>query len=441
MAARLQPNLLSRAPRKYTPRFFANGRMVAIDLRYIAENKADYARIFNVWGRLVAREPYYHVHQDGDADASGRRVKRHAFAQHLDPKQCAELSKITNSQVPVVTIDWFFVMTSVEADRDSVKGGKFVGTGYGYYDFLGLKSRDDFFKLAGVNLKENRSDQSELLAVVLGHNSGVAQNDRMVVRRAATDGFAWFTLDFFDNNLDERNPLLFLDPTKGLKHQAERHFATLPNGLPVMLVCDQNGELAETAPDKIGPDTTARGKDTRIHCAKSCISCHNNGFLKDINDEVRQIYRFEPTRGYNLLTAPLKEEEIRLHDRYLRDFRGKLELDRLAYEIAVREVVGYPAANGVAVEKVIPLMSAEYRDCYQWYVIDPLDARQVAIGLGVTEEVFQKSLKQYRKNDQLTSHILAPLSIGRPVTRTNYELLYPLLQAMTRGITVEVPVK
>jgi hypothetical protein len=90
---------------------------------------------------------------------------------------------------------------------------------------------------------------------------------------------------------------------------------------------------------------------------------------------------------------------------------------------------------------VIPLMSAEYRDCYQWYVIDPLDARQVAIGLGVTEEVFQKSLKQYRKNDQLTSHILAPLSIGRPVTRTNYELLYPLLQAMTRGITVEVPVK
>lgn len=451
MACRLQPNLLSNAPRKYVPRFFADGTMVAIDLRYIARNKADYARVHTTWEKFLSREPYYHqrkvIYEQTPPDAYGRanppkQILKTFYAEFLPGSQYEELRKTVNSYTPIVTMDWFFAMTCIEADRGGNEGAKFVGGGFGYYDFLGIKNRDDYFKLAGVNLDSGRSKQSELLAVVLGHNSGVATNDRMIVRRAAEDGFLWYTLDFFDNNLDERNPLAILDPTKGLKHQAERHFATLPNGLPVVIACTDKGELQTYAPGEIGGDTSARGKDLRIHSAKSCLSCHGNGFLKDINDEVKAIYKFEPNKGYNLLSAPEKEEELKLHDAYLRDFRAKLEFDRVAYETAVREIVGYPPENGQPVKMVTPLVSAEYRECYQWYASDPVTMEQVCQGLGVTVEDFKAKLKAYRKNDQLSSHILAPLSLDppRPVTRNNYELLYPLLQAMTRGIPVEVPV-
>lgn len=421
----LQVQLLSRSPRKYAPRPVAGGRLLAVDLRYMAENKNDYARVFEVWERFVSREPYYHVTKDytPQGGTKGRWVFQ---ADFLRKDQTEELYRLTSSRVPVVTMDWFFAMTAVEADR----GG--IGRGFGYYDFLGIKNRDDYFKLAGVDLKNGRSEQSELLAVVLGHNSGVAQNDRMVVRRAATDGFLWFTLDFFDNNLDERNPLLFLDPKKGLKHQAERHFATLPNGLPVVIACDANGVLQESAPDKIGPDTSARGKDQRIHPSKSCLSCHSNGWLKDIDDEVRQIYKFEPNKGYNLLSSPEKEEEQRLHAAYLRDFNAKLSLDRLAYELAIREAVGLDVKTA----------AQEYKEAYHKYVTDALSLQQVADGLGVSVEDFQAKLKTYRGSvqsgtgDQLASHILAPLSLSppRPVTRGNYEQMYNLLQQLSRGV-------
>jgi hypothetical protein len=443
MACRLQPNLLSRAPRMYTSvRLIADGRIAAVDLRYLAQNQKDYGRMYTTWERFAEREPYYHQRKEYQEPSSydaygrvvaGRRGFKSVAADHLVKGQMDELYKLTASECPIVTMDWFFAMTAVSADRGAEQGGKFVGGGFGYYDFIGVKNRDDFFKLAGVNLGEDRSEQSELLAVVLAHNSGVAQNDRMVVRRAATDGFVWYTMDFFDNNLDERNPLLLLDPKRGLKHQAERHFATLPNGLPAVMACTAAGELQVTAPDKIGPDTTARGKDMRIHCAKSCLSCHNNGFLKDINDEVRQIYRYEPKRGYNLLTSPDKEEELKLQAAYLRDFRGKLELDRLSYEQAVRQVVGYAPEDGRPIDKVIPRVSAEYRDCYQWYVVDPLSVEQVAAGIGCTVEEFAGRLKVYRAADQLTNHVLAQLSVDRSITRNSYEIVYPLLQQMVRG--------
>lgn len=442
VAGRLHINTLSRSPRLYAPRVI--GRMIAVDFRYLENDKDGYNRFHTVWERFAVREPYYHQKDlveevtQVTTDAYGRQVpgvakktKKVVFAAHLSPTKYAKLRTLTNSHTPIVTIDWFFAMTCVEVDRGSDKDNKFVGGGFGYYDFIGVASRDDFFKLAGVDLKGFRSQKSELLAVVTKIHSGVAQNDRMIVRRGSEDGFIWFTLDFFNNNLDDQSPLKILDRRKGLKHQAERHFATLPNGLAVVLACNAEGLLQVYAPAEVGPDHSAKGNDARIHPTKSCFSCHNNGFLKDINDEVRATYSYEPKEGYNLLTAVEKEDEQYLHAAYLRDFRAKMEADRKAYEQAVRECA---YGDIPKVESAVKVASDEYREAYQQYVLEPMTLERVAAGLGVTPEVFKEKLKAYRKNDQLSSHILNPLSKGRNVTRDHYEELYPLLQQMTRGV-------
>lgn len=440
-ALNLHVNMMSRNAKLYSLRPLATdgavalfpvrkigeaGQVLAIDMRY-------YGMDIKVWERLIAREPYYHQQKEVTeytntpaTDQYGRptqnkgekRVRRNDTADHLSKTAINELYTLTLSRVPIVTGDWFFAQTSIQADR----GG--IGTGFGYYDFLGIKTRADYFKIIGLDLEDTRSIKSELLAVVLAHNSGVAQNDRMIVRRGAVDGFGWFTLDFFDNNLDEHNPLAFLDPKKGLKHQAERHFGRLPNGLPIVIACDDKGVLQETAPDKIGPDHTAKGNDARIHPAKSCISCHSTGFLKEINDEVRAIYTFDPKRGYNLLSSPVKDEELRLHSAYLRDFNRLLENDRRDYAFAVKE------CNGQKIEDA----SADYREAYQQYTLTPVTADIAAAGIGVDRKTFDAKLRAYRSGDPLTTHTLAGLSIGRPLTRQGYEQVYALLQQITRGV-------
>jgi hypothetical protein len=424
----LHVNLLSREALIVAPRQV--GKILALDLR-------DYGIDAKVWERLINREPYYHQQKEYveqtpryGTDAYGRQVVtghdqkkavKIAAADFIPQPQAKELYALTQSQVPVVLGDWFFVQTSVEADR----GG--IGKGFGYYDFLGLKNRDDFFKLVGFDEKDRRSIVSEIGAVVMGHNSGVAQNDRMVVRRGAVDGFLYFTIDFFENNLDEQNPLAILDRDKGLKHQAERHFGVLPNGLPAMLACNDKGVLQDTAPDKIGPDHTASGNDKRIHPSKSCVSCHSNGFLKPITDEVRQIYSVDRERGYNLLASPSKEEQLKLSRIYLRNLNQKLEDDRKAYTRAVKECNGQDVAAACA----------DYRDAYERYVLKSLDIEAIAAGLGVTVPHLQARLKTYRSADKLTAHNLAPLSVGRPITRGNYEQLFPLLMAVARGGIVQ----
>jgi hypothetical protein len=426
----LHVNLLSREATLAQPRALVNAQVLAIDLR-------DYAIETLVWERLIKREPYYHetriiteygpattaanqYGQQVQTKGAAKTVRKVYPARHLPPKAIQELYALTYSEVPVVLGDWFFAMTAVAADR----GG--IGQGFGYYDFLGMKNRGDYFKLIGFDEKDWRGIISEIGAVVLAHNSGVAQNDRLVVRRGAVDGWAWFTLDFFDSNRDERNPLAILDRDKGLKHQAERHFGRLPNGLPVVIACDEKGVLQETAPDKIGPDTTAHGNDKRIHSSKSCLSCHSNGFLKDVPDEVRAIYTVNKEKGYNLLTSPVKEEQLKLQRIYLRDMQQHIDSDRAVYARAVQ------ACNGQDVKTAC----GDYREGYERYILEAVTAAQVASGVGLSPEDFTRRLLAYRSSDPLASHVLAALSVGRPITRTNYEALYPLLQQLTRGVAL-----
>jgi hypothetical protein len=402
--------------------------LLAIDLR-------DYGIDPAVWERLTEREPFFHaptysvVTDPGGTDQYGRptagrqrTVRKVGPGGWLDPAAVRDLYALTRSSCPVVLADWWFAQTSIEADR----GG--IGTGFGYYDFLGLKTRADYFKLIGFAESDPRSVVSEVGAVVLGVNSGVAQNNRMAVRRAAVDGFAWFTLDALDSNRDERDPLTFLDRQKGLVHDAERHFGRLPNGLPVVIACNAKGELQESAPDRIGPDKTAGGNDQRIHAAKSCFSCHSNGGLKDLPDEVRAIFQADRQRGQYLLNSPLKDEQLKLARIYLRDIQQKIDDDRRDYERAVKEACGLTFRE----------FGGAYREQYERYVLGSVGPDEAARYVGCTPAEFSQRVGAYRTADRLLAVPLASLAKGRQIPRTNFELIYPVLSEVVRGRKLEV---
>jgi hypothetical protein len=457
-------NYLSTSPNLYTPRTLtvkgkdAQGKevdvpqMLAVDLRRLCSYK-DKDRplyLYKLWERLVDREFFYHQFdgyqdvEDWDVDQFGRRVPTQARgrrnvrkmrpADHLNKAQLAELYAATASQVPVVCGDWFFWLASVSADRGNEKDGKFVGGGYGYYDFLGLKNRADYFRVIGFDPNNLKSEESLLLAVVDKTDGGVAQNHRMIAREDAVGRPAWRTLDFLDNNLGNRNPLKILNPYRGLDHQAEEHFGTLSNGLAVTIACDAKGNLQTTAPDKIGPDKSARwdgNKDYRIHTTRSCFSCHSNGFLQDIPDKVRATYRFDPKGGYNALASADEYEREFLQAAYLRDLNVKVRRDREEYELALAPLLP-PLKDKPSSTQVAEV----FNEGYFRYELARMSPAMVAAGLGVTPEVFAERFRAYRLNDKLSSHPINVLSTGGAMARVDYEEHYALLMQITRGVSV-----
>src|SRR5262249_12399155 len=107
---------------------------------------------------------------DEGKEPTGRKIKRPkggarakdvtAAAPWLDAAAIAELVALTQSQVPLLRADWFFVQTARELDREDVK------TNAGYYEFLGIASRGDILRLTGLDEKVSRRIQREVAAIV-----------------------------------------------------------------------------------------------------------------------------------------------------------------------------------------------------------------------------------------------------------------------------------
>jgi hypothetical protein len=407
----MQLNALSREAHLTPPRVVAGGNLLAFDLRDYRIDKFVYGRL----NGLTAGEPYFHVVVR--IDEHGRSVKKSDYAPWMNPVGMKLLIELTGSSVPILRGDWFFGQTCIQAGRG--KAGS--EDGHGYYDFLGVKNRDDYFRLVGVDVKRARERQSELSAVVIGTRSGVAQNTRQVVRLGADDGGAWFTLDVFDADQDVRNGLRLLDRDKGYKHDAEEHFGRLPNGLWAVIACDDRGNLQDSAPDKIGSDKTARGNDRRIHSAKSCFSCHVNGGLQDLEDEVRAT--FTPGKGGTAELGSVEYyEALKLRRLFLRDLAPFLAKDRLAYTLALKECCGMTP----------PELAAAYREGYELYYLAPVTLELAANELGCTPADLTRKIVAFRKTETNFDPSLAPLVVGRPLSRTNFEELYPTLQKIMR---------
>ena len=323
-----------------------------------------------VWERQHV-EPYFHRVEREKHGGYWYRVR-----YFRDYPGLRESAKLLYSRVPIVRADWWFVQSSRQVDLfDNDK------TGFGYYDWLRIKSQADFEKLIALDRKTAIRLDKELRAAVEAGRSGVVQLDRQVEWFAAYDGDAWVTLDTFSNANGNTAPA---NLERGqFKHQAVEGYGSLPWGGWVYLLADDKGGLQNSAPDKLGGSRheNHRGNDLRIHVLLDCSGCHaKESGLRSIDDWARRTLKL-PSK----LTHDDYYKLDQLKRQYFGDINARLERGRDRFEKAVK------LACGLTVAEAAKAHSAYY---YR-YVMEPWTAERLAVSLGTTEERLLRALKLY----------------------------------------------
>ncbi len=327
-------------------------------------------------------------------------------APWLPAADIAALYVLTGSECPIVRGDWWLVWTAIQAGRK----------GAGYYDFLGLKTRLDAEKLAGLDVVAARRLRKELAALVA--ESGVALNNRQIIRYQTISGGWWVTLDS-NTNTGKQNALSLLDGD--FKHDAEEIYFVLPNGLFGLVASDAQGALQATVPDTIAPDHVSTSNDRRIHPGLSCVRCHVSG-LQPIDDWARSVYQGPEKPGSPIILAAVSPVKLkRLRQLYLSPLKSRLAKDNQEYADALLLVNGLTPQRNAAV----------YAAAWHQYAETSLGPDEIAAELGVTREVWLRALKQYAApNGQpvIGDPVLVGMLGGRKVRREHAEERHALMQ-------------
>jgi hypothetical protein len=239
--------------------------------------------------------------------------------------------------------------------------------GTGYYDFLKLTKRDDFFKLVGLDEKRAREAKREVAAII--KDSGVAELNRQVFRKGATDAGYWVTLDVFDDETGRKNAIANLDDD--YQHDAEEHYGVLPNRLFAYYLSDATGVQQDSAPDKVGPDQTRSSNRGRIDICNSCVACHVEG-LRPLNDHARKLFAADgPVR----LQAVDRAKFNRLRQLCLGELDRHLAKDRDDYAFYLHKLTGWKPAE----------LSAAYRKWWRLLNDEAVSLARMAAEFGTTE--------------------------------------------------------
>lgn len=240
-------------------------------------------------------------------------------APWLPPKEISWLVEQTQSAVPIIRADWFFVQTAVSRARVA-----------GYYDFLEIANRQEFFDLIGLDLAKAQKVEREVASIF--QDSGVSILNRQVYRFGSLDGGYYQTRDVFDDQTRARNAI---DSLNGkFLHDAEEHYGFLPNRLFAYFLSDNKGNLQTAAPPEVGGDKTTTSNDHRIHAPLSCIRCHVEG-LRPLDDYGRQLWE-----GPGKLAAFDPKRFQRLDQLYLNPLKQEVEDDNVKYARALAQLNG-----------------------------------------------------------------------------------------------------
>lgn len=341
-----------------------------------------------------------------------RTIKTQALAPWLTEtpeaqRKLADVVQWTQSKMPVVRADWFLNMTGAAADRSP-----------NYYDFIGVKNEKDFQLLAGVDVSLSEARKSvhrEAVAV-----SGVALKSRAIIRLGAIDAGYYKTLDF-KTNVDAKNPLRVLGKEIEGSFDATEQIAALPNGMLAYFLGNNKGEAQAAAPDFIATDATSLSNDRRVHANVSCIRCHTNGGLQDVDGWVK-----------NLLTAPLDlkspdyEKARELRREYARDLEAKIKQDRALYDAAVKQATGMDSKA----------YSAAYSSLWESYENATVDLGRAAADLGTTPDKLKAAISAQVKanygNTVLPVLLLENPRLNRIPVRV-WEEMYAETQLLMKG--------
>lgn len=448
----LHLNLLSDQPFLIPPYLVTPG-LYRIDLRDYGHD-----RRFEVFERFAGLDPYFHVKVkasservitsywpggkwdvDGKVYEAGKHPFRVSAGVVVDlaapwtsaPVEVAPnrfeaaidvLRRELRTEVPILYAQWYFVQTARQISiRNRIEG-------VGYYEWLGIKDRDSFFQLAGVDRQRADKLFANHRAVVL--KSGISNQNRQIVRLGAISGSAWGTLDAFHQ---EGRGIARRNLRDGeFDHNAERWYGVLPNGLFVTGLFSVKGETQASAPDQVGPDDSPlnTSRDMRVHANLSCLRCHaQNDWLRSIDDWARLAFR---VRGPLRLQEPDRKIFGEVAGQYLRDIDGHLSRDRAGYQTAVATATTRPGRAGLQAAKIASLYARAWDD----YVQKGVTPAGAALELGVSEATWLAALERYSRASGkldlvLSDHLDNP---PRPIPRLDWEASYPFAAAIVSGV-------
>ncbi len=412
---RFQANSLSRKGQLESP-LRVRPDLWRVDLR-------NYKWDAETWEKFAKLDPYFHVKVTRHVyvKANGKVVRNtkglNVVAPWVPAKPFAAMVELTESEAPIVRADWWLVQVCRQLSLNNKQ------TGVGYYDWLGIKDRNDFFKLARFKAKDSQALELDKLAAV--SKSGVSEQNRQIVRDPTVTGSAWGTLD--TNDATGRGNAVRNLRRGDFQHQAEEWYITLSNGLFANYLGDNNGVRQDSAPDFIGPDTSAlnAATDGRIHVFLACVRCHAGEVLKPIDDWPRKNY----TVGRLALLVPAGFKELGvdkqyelfqdLKRQYLSDLNGALDQDRKAYQRAIIAACGVDAGE----------LSRRFAKAYHGYADTPVGPEQAALELGCTVTELRNALRHVVVGKGgLDPQLLAGLYVvpADPIPRVHWEELFPL---------------
>jgi hypothetical protein len=413
-------NCLSREPDIVQPRKINGGAVLAIDLRDFAIDP----KVFGKLGTVEAREPYFHVVLEKTetytvpsqpqqyvnngygqpiqpAAPQTRKVRYSAAAPWLPAADISELINRTQSQVPIVRGDWFFVQTAIQEDRVA-----------GYYDFLGLGKKDvDFLKLIGADVKKAKELKLEAAASVA--KSGVANHNRGIRRLQSLTGGYWFTQDYFTSTNKQNVARLLDGDTDPPQGDASEQYGPLPNRLFAYWLEDKNGDRQNFVPQKIATDGKTTSNDRNIYAGTmSCTRCHVEG-LRPIDDFVRSLYRDKLQ-----LRSPDYNRFKRLRQLYLTDLPAQLSEDNARFSAAVKQCNGLTLVEN---SRVVAALWQSYQD-------EPVTPATAAAELGTTEADVIAKCRAYVDRGGIVDPIPAAFAKDPPISipRDYFEEQYPL---------------
>lgn len=301
-----------------------------------------------------------------------------------DEKKLNEILYWTGSNAALVRADWFFNQT-VAAENRKV----------GYPEFLRFKNLKEYEELIGFDKKKAEGFRYEIRDAVA--ISGVTLRPRAIARYDALGGGYWKSIDFA-NPVGEKHPLRL--PGRKVEEigEAFETYGVLPNGLPGCGAFNAKGVLQRAVPGNIARDSESKSNDPQVHLTVSCIRCHTDGALKDLNTFFRKTLK-RPLKGFVYDPDYKKQLQLQeeLEQQYFQNIKKALTNDRAAYEAAILECTGLSYKE---YSKRVAELWSRYEDA-------TVNTAYAAAEFGLKEEEFRERLLKV-----INSGYLVPVDIG-----------------------------
>lgn len=358
----------------------------------------------------------------------------------LPIKELNSLRKHTYSESPVVMMEWLFVQSARQ--RNLLNDDNH---GIGYFDFLQVKNRDDYFKLIQFNVNSSKLFGREFLAAL--DESGISPQNRLIFRGAGLGGGVWGTLDTDKQKargVALRNVFKVRAAKKGrlkkdgvFEHNTEEWYGALPNGLPATLLSDDKGVRQNVAPgDTHGLHDSSPANESNsktLHNNLSCMNCHKGDVLKSFSDNIRELYEADNLKkpGYLLSGAVDEHDNLEFNKLYLSDIYFWLNRDREDFKRAFTLATSIHHDKGISSDEA----AKAYSRMFYKYANDPVTLTSSARDLGVTRELWKSALIRYMKPLDIPTLSDIPLSVflhkkPKTITRLTWEDSLPLAQSI-----------